>query len=644
MPTKYALLVGVDLYITDGLRKHPDGKLVSLPSLQGAMNDVREIQTILRDQFDFDEHEFTVLTSSPSSSDSCVPHEPEDKRPTHANIKGAFEEIHEKAKSGDVFFFHFSGHGALLPTTLSPPANNRPNDASLMTADYCCGKPAVRGWELNEWLRRINEKNVRVIVLLDSCYSGGVRRAGTRFRSPENWTPPPNLPADEEAAQGTQRKPGHRDGDLEECWDINPKGFALMAACQRRGKAAEKDEDGAAYGAFTLALMKYLRDPSYMPSFTYHDIRDHIAHQLESWDLSQKPQVFGRDRLAFLEDYEPFVAAPIAGTWQEGHLSLPIGTVHGTYEGAEFITISSRSNAVVSIFEVNDRKSKALIQRGSMQGLSQSIKLIPYRWRAKEALEVVVDPNLGQVFRAMLKSDLEKRIAGDIQCPVTLNLTNKGNPKAIWFRLGKKEDGGIDIFGPESLSGDQGPVRGWMPEGKTDEDRARESATALAHLFRFGQILYLQNESENTAPFQATVKQAGTTAAQTFGYEFQNLDGGELHFAVLILSSGYHVKQLFPVTDTLQTVPSGGRRSFQFRLTVPDELRRAERRGQQYEYRDIIRTVVTRGKGLSLRSVELPDIWNANRWDEKRSSGLGRDAELQEDVSWWVQDDQKVTS
>ncbi|KAK8855361.1 caspase domain-containing protein [Apiospora arundinis] len=644
MPTKYALLVGVDLYVTDGSRTHPGGKLVSLPSLQGAMNDVREIKAILRDQFDFDEHKFTVLTSSPPSSDSCVPHEPENKRPTHANIKGAFEEIHEKAKSGDVFFFHFSGHGALLPTTLSPPADDRPNDASLMTADYCCGKPAIRGWELNEWLRRINEKNVRVIVLLDSCYSGGVRCAGTRFRSPENWTPPPNLPADEEAAQGTQRKPGHRDGDLGECWDINPKDFALMAACQRSGKAAEKDEGGAAYGAFTLALTKCLRDQSYLSSSTYHDIRERTAHQLELWDLSQKPQVFGRDRLAFLEGYEPFVAAPIAGTLQEGHFSLPIGKVHGTYEGAEFITISSRPNTVVSISEVNDRKSKALVQTGSIQGLSQSIKLIPYRWSAKETLEVLVDPNLGQVFRTMLKSDLEKRIAGDIQCPVTLSLTNKDNPKAIWFRLGKKEDGGIDIFGPALLSGEQGPVRGWTLKGETDEDRARESAIALAHLFRFGQILHLQNALGNRAPFQATVKQAGTAAAPTVDYKFQNLDGPELHFAVLILSPGFHVKQLFPVTDTLQAVPSGGHHSFQFRLTVPDKLRRTERRGQQYKYRDVIRTVVTRGKGLSLRSVELPDIWNAAQWDEKRSSGLGRDGELLEDVSWWIQDDQKVTS
>ncbi|KAK8115633.1 hypothetical protein PG984_012135 [Apiospora sp. TS-2023a] len=231
MPNKYALLVGADLYLNDDSRQHTDGKPVSLPTLQGAVNDVEGIQAILRDRFRFDKP--TVLTCSPSPTDPRIPSEPEDNWPTYWRY----------------LLFHFSGHGASLHTTELSPQDGRSEDPSLMTADYGRGEPAVRGWQLNTWLQDLNSKNVRVIVLLDSCHSGGAWRTGGRFRSPENWTPPPNLPADEEAAQGTQRKPGHRDGDLEECWDINPRGFTLMAACQSKQKAAERDEDGAAYGA-----------------------------------------------------------------------------------------------------------------------------------------------------------------------------------------------------------------------------------------------------------------------------------------------------------------------------------------------------------------------------------------------------------
>ncbi|KAK8115632.1 Metacaspase-8 [Apiospora sp. TS-2023a] len=299
--------------------------------------------------------------------------------------------------------------------------------------------------------------------------------------------------------------------------------------------------------------------------------------------------------------------------------------------------------AIVSISEVDDHESKALVKSGFIQDPSQPIQLIPFRWSA-ETLEIVVDPNLGHEFRETLGCDLGKRIAGNIHFPERSQLTESRDSQDIWFRLGINRNGGIDIFGPEQLVGDRGPVRGWTAKGKTDEDRARESAIALAHLFRFGQILHLRNKSENPARFEATANQADATDVQKVDYEFQNLDGEELYFAVLILSPGFHVKQLFPNTGTLQEVPPSGRRSLKFRLTVPKELGGKEAHGPQHKYRDIIRTVVTKGKNLSLRSMELPDIWNADQVDKVRSSAYGRDADLLEsDFGWWIQDDEMPT-
>lgn len=125
---------------------------------------------------------------------------------------------------------------------------------------------------------------------------------------------------------------------------------------------------------------------------------------------------------------------------------------------------------------------------------------------------------------------------------------------------------------------------------------------------------------------------------------FHNNGNEELYFAVLILSSGFHVKQLFPTNDALQTIPPFQRKSLIFNLTVPDELRRNESQDRRHEYRDIIRTVVTRGKNLSLKSMELPDIWNADQLDnDERSCSLGRGAELLDGFSWWVQDELRFT-
>ena len=71
---------------------------------------------------------------------------------------------------------------------------------------------------MNEWLKRLNEKKIRTIVILDSCQSGGARRDGGRFRTPDSWDSIPNLPADEEAIMEMATKSGFRDGVLETSW------------------------------------------------------------------------------------------------------------------------------------------------------------------------------------------------------------------------------------------------------------------------------------------------------------------------------------------------------------------------------------------------------------------------------------------
>jgi len=639
VPKRFALLVGVDFYQNDKTRRLPNNDPVSLGHLEGAVNDIKFFQKLLQSRYQF--KSVCTLTSSASLNNPSVPIEPEHDWPTHANIKGAFENIYNKANSEDIFFFQFSGYGASLKPAPNSPKDGRMKDLSLITADYCCGRPAIRGWELNEWLWRFLEKGVRVIVLLDSCYSGGAWRTGSqsRFRSPENWTPPPNLPADEAAVQGLQRKLGHRDGELDICWDLNPRDFTLMTACQNTEKAAEQNENGIVYGAFTLALIKYLQDPSNPPAPTYYAICDHTTNQLALWNLSQIPQVFGQDRLAFLEDYEPSSATLIFGELKDGIVSLPVGKVHGINKGSEFITVLTGFKTIFSISELYDLESKTKIVKGSAQNLSQSIRVIPYRWSSEKTLNIIMDPELKRSFREMVISHLRNRITGNIQYTKGTESTENKYSKAAWFRLGVKEDGGIEIFGPKQVLGYQGPVRGWKTSGGTNDERAKESAIALAHLFRFGQIVHLQNKSEDAAPFQVTVNpQPGKNTMNVLDVLFQNNGDKELYFAVVILSPGFHVKQLFPTTDTLQAVLPGGRSRVSFFLTVPAELKHDKASDQQHGYRDIVRTVVTRGRNLSLKNMELPDIWNADQGENKRTRGLARDANLLDPFSWWIRD------
>lgn len=278
-PKRFALLVGIDLYLNDGSRKNEKGEPLSLGELRGCVNDVRAVAELLRKEFKLEDPRILTSSLTPSGF-TCPtePTEPSDRWPTFDNIKREFDTVVEQAGPGDLFFFHFSGHGAQLQLTRKSP-RGRNTDPSLMTMDFCCGKPAVRGWQLNEWLKRLNEKKIRTIIILDSCHSGGAWRTDGSFRTPEGWTTVPNLPADEEAITEaiteTATEPGSRDSELEMSWSINPDGFTLMAACESHEKAAEKTVDGTSYGAFTHGLLECLEEnrPS-KAIVTYRNLRD----------------------------------------------------------------------------------------------------------------------------------------------------------------------------------------------------------------------------------------------------------------------------------------------------------------------------------------------------------------------------------
>ncbi|KAK1240207.1 hypothetical protein MKX08_007649 [Trichoderma sp. CBMAI-0020] len=200
---RYALLVGIDLYLNDRLRN--------------------AIYKFLQEEYHFED--VSILTSSfpvqgNEESADMSPVEPSECLPTFSNIKAKFDAIYEHAVAGDFFFFHYSGHGARLERQRNSPKRNMLFDPSLITVDFCCGQPAVRGWQLNQWLRRLNEKGVQVVVTLDSCYSGGSWRSTgdyTPFRMPIDWSLVPNLPINNQVAASFDETTEHasRDAKLE---------------------------------------------------------------------------------------------------------------------------------------------------------------------------------------------------------------------------------------------------------------------------------------------------------------------------------------------------------------------------------------------------------------------------------------------
>ncbi|KAF6793795.1 TPR domain-containing protein [Colletotrichum sojae] len=644
-PKRFALLVGVDLYSNDGSRKDKDGNPVSLNNLNGCVKDVQAIRSFLRKELQLNEP--SVLTSSPATlagNEPARPAEPLDRWPTFANIKSRFDAVYNEAKAGDFFYFHFSGHGTELLPINGPPSGS-PREPSLLTADFCCGKPAVRGWQLNRWLKRLRDKQVHVVVTLDSCHSGGAWRDGDHVRTPIGWTTVLNLPADKEAADGAEFRSVFRDGELEKCWSINPDRLTVMTACESHEKASDRTVGDQAGGAFTHALLDYLKQKPAASSRTYRVIRDHVANQVSG----QNPRVFGRDRLLFLGTEEPFSATPLVGRIEEEKVHLPIGRIHGVQQGSEFTCLSTGDVFAVNV--VNEFRCRATVSSEIMEVLRKhECQVFPFRWHfGEEKLQVLVDPRLGSAFSTTLRGYLKDRIASGIEVVQQGVSDNSNNRNCTVLRLKHWGHNGINIFGPASLIGYEGPVRGLDVYGNNIK-LADVSAAALAHLARFKQILDLRNQTcEETAPFKFTIEPENATATpfqdgQRFKFTLRNTGEAKLYFTVVILGPGFHVQQLYPNRDSSETLHANEVRSFNFRITIPGKLKGDQSADNGLTHRDIIRTIVTRNDPVSWRSLELPDIWNAAQIEHRRSGGPGRNATLeQNDFACWMEDEKILT-
>ena len=352
--------------------------------------------------------------------------------------------------------------------------------------------------------------------------------------------------------------------------------------------------------------------------------------------------MYGRDRLVFFGDKEPFSAPPLVVRVEGEKIHLPIGKVDGVREGSEFTIYPPTSHTAFSVDQVDDFECSAPVPSAlHAQALQQHhYQIVPYRWSlGDDILQVLADPSLGSEFQQALHAALQDRIVGDIE--ITESNDSYGSDSAM-FRVTKRGNGGIDLVRSPSLTGYEGPVRGLDLTGINIAQLAAKTAVALAHLTQFGQILSLGgNTSQQPAPFELVLKPkvpgGNLSGGQVIGFVFRNTTKSQLHITVLVLSSGFHVKQLYPPQDISSSVDPGHEDSFTFYMTIPDPL------NGYGEQRDIIRTVVTRGRRLSWKSLELPDIWNADQPADKLS-GSGRDANLLSECSWWVKDNVMLTT
>ena len=145
----YVLTVGIDTY------EH-------ISDLHGAVNDSNDVRDALTNHQDAEVRQLLNAEA------------------TRENFRRQWGEIAAAAGEGDLIVLHFAGHGA-QQEAIFPATNIRPTSNMILMHGFDESRSGSRqrilDVELAWWLRE--ETDANILVLLDSCYSGGMRRSSS---------------------------------------------------------------------------------------------------------------------------------------------------------------------------------------------------------------------------------------------------------------------------------------------------------------------------------------------------------------------------------------------------------------------------------------------------------------------------------
>ncbi|OEL26841.1 Metacaspase-9 [Dichanthelium oligosanthes] len=97
--------------------------------LRGCINDVLAMRDTLVARFGFASRDITVLTDDHDDGSGGV-------LPTGANIKRALADMVARAAPGDLLFFHYSGHGTLVPHRRGHGHDGGRRDEAIVPCDF----------------------------------------------------------------------------------------------------------------------------------------------------------------------------------------------------------------------------------------------------------------------------------------------------------------------------------------------------------------------------------------------------------------------------------------------------------------------------------------------------------------------------
>ncbi|KAK8494453.1 hypothetical protein V6N13_016498 [Hibiscus sabdariffa] len=151
--------------------------------LHGCINDVVAMRDVLVNRFGFEPRNIELLTDAPVEGEGSSPA----VLPTGANIKAALSKMVNQAETGDVLFFHYSGHGTRIPSL--KPAHIFRQDEAIVPSDF----NLITDMDFRQLVNRLPE-GASFTILSDSCHSGGLIDKEKEQIGPSAYKTTPSIP------------------------------------------------------------------------------------------------------------------------------------------------------------------------------------------------------------------------------------------------------------------------------------------------------------------------------------------------------------------------------------------------------------------------------------------------------------------
>ena len=271
-----------------GLNRYPD----PANTLQGCVNDVRQIRALLEGHFDFSRPEDVRVLL--------------DQQATTAAIRSGLAWLVAGARPGDVLVFHYSGHGSQVPDRDGDETTDS-LDEIICPYDLDWDDP-IADDDLYAAVRHL-PAGVALTVVLDCCHSGtGLREpGGSGAVRPKFLTHPAAVPGTRGGSLRDRRKPLER-----RVRRIGRRaaaaGAVLVAGCRADQSSADAFIAGAYHGALSYFLCRALAESAYEVSYTRLVRR--VRASLRAHGFEQDPQLEGPAALLQSDVFSPLPVAP----------------------------------------------------------------------------------------------------------------------------------------------------------------------------------------------------------------------------------------------------------------------------------------------------------------------------------------------